>query len=199
MNVAARTPAPMTVAAFQDWNPPAHLRQRRWQLFDGEPRCMSPARENHAAIQSEATILIGLHLRAARPSCRVLTAPGVIPQVRSHFNQRIPDLGVTCAPPSGGKVMADPVLLIEILSPSNERETRANVWAYTTIPSVQEVLLLAGDLIGAELLTRGADGYWPEGPLPLGPDDALHLASIGLTAPLRAFYATTSLARIPPP
>jgi hypothetical protein len=31
--------------------------------------------------------------------------------------------------------LTDPVLLIEILSPSNQAETWANVWAYATIPS----------------------------------------------------------------
>ena len=38
--------------------------------------------------------------------------------------------------------LADPVLLIEILSPSYQAETWANVWAYATIPSVQEILVL---------------------------------------------------------
>jgi Uma2 family endonuclease len=193
MNKMARVPALMTVEAFQDWRPPAKLRDRRWQLFDGEPRCMSPASVNHGSIQSEATILLGLHLRVARPSCRVIVAPGVIPHVRADFNERVPDLGVTCAPAAGDKVLKDPVVLIEILSPSNERDTRANVWAYTSIPSVQEVLLLGSVSIAAELLTRGADGNWPKSPLPLGLDDHVRLTSLGFEAPLRAFYTGTSL------
>jgi Uma2 family endonuclease len=193
MSNAARVPARMTVDEFQEWEPPADLRQYRWQLFDGEPRCMSPASENHGAILSEAVILIGLHLREARPACRVIAAPGVIPNVQARFNQRIPDVGVTCAPPVGNPVIKHPVLLIEILSPSNESDTRANVWAYTSIPIVQEVLLLASTSVSAELLRRGADGNWPESPLLLGPGDDLRLASIGFAAPLRAFYATTSL------
>ena len=36
------------------------------------------------------------------------------------------------------RALADPVLLVEILSPSNQAESRANVWAYTTIPSVPD-------------------------------------------------------------
>jgi len=193
MNNVSRIPRRMTVDEFQNWEPPEHLRQRRWQLFDGEPRCMSPTNENHGAIQSEAAFLLISHLRASQSPCRVVTAPGVIPRVLADFNERVPDLGVTCAPAAGDKVLKDPVVLIEILSPSNERDTRANVWAYTSIPSVQEVLLLGSTSISAELLARGADGDWPKSPLLLGPDDHVRLSSLGFEAPLRAFYRGTSL------
>lgn len=189
---ALRKPTGMTADDFQVWQPEEHP-ERRWQLFDGEPVCMAPASENHGRIQAEATILLGLHLRERRPGCDVVVAPGVVPRVRSAINHRIPDLGVTCAPPSGGQVVADPVLLIEILSPSNEALTRANVWAYTTLPSVAEILLLGGVRVEAELLRRGADGSWPEAPVFLGPEDELGLASIGFRAPLRSFYRTTDL------
>jgi Uma2 family endonuclease len=117
----------------------------------------------------------------------------VVPRIRSTTNHRIPDLGVTCSPPSGGQIVTNPVLLVEILSPSNEALTRANVWAYTTIPSVSEILLLASVKVEAELLRRGADGNWPEAPAFLGTDDGLELASIGFRAPLRGFYRTTDL------
>ncbi len=186
-------PARMTVPEFQAWQPPEGLDDRRWNLVDGEPFCMAPASENHGAIQSEAAYLITVHLRANRPGYRVITAPGVVPRVRSVTNERIPDLGVTCSPPSGGQLITDPVLLIEILSPSNEAATRANVWAYTTIPSVMEILLFASTSVTCELLRREADGNWPESPEMIGAKDDLRMTSIDLVLPLRAFYATTSL------
>ena len=49
-------------------------------------------------------------------------------------------------------MVSEPVLLVAILSPSNEAETRANIWAYTTIPSVQELLIVHSTRIEAELL-----------------------------------------------
>ena len=61
-------------------------------------------------------------------------------------------------------MVPDPVLLIEILSPSNEAQTRANIWAYTTIPSVREILAVHSTRIEAELLRRNPDGSWPEEP-----------------------------------
>ena len=66
--------------------------------------------------------------------------------------------------------LPDPVLVVEILSPSNETETRENVWAYASIPSVQEILLLRSTEIAAELLRRQADGNWPEQALAIGSD-----------------------------
>lgn len=194
MSTAPRAPRRMTVAEFQDWQPPAGLEDRRWSLMDGEPECMAPASENHGAIQSQACILIGSHLRAARSRCRIIVTPGVIPRTRSNYNERIPDLGVTCSPPSGGRAIADPVVLIEIISPSNEAETRRNVWAYTTIPSVAEILLLSSTSITGELLRRDARGEWADNPLLLGADDPVQLAAVGFEAAMREFYATSSLA-----
>ena len=83
-------------------------------------------------------------------------------------------------------------LVIEILSPSNRAETWTNVWSYTTIPSVREILVLHSTSIGADLLRRGPDGTWPERPQAIGQDD-LTLDSIGYTGPLAAFYRTTWL------
>jgi Uma2 family endonuclease len=118
----------------------------------------------------------------------------VIPRVQSETNFRIPDLAVAC---SGYDVeesaLADPVLVIEILSPSNQAETWANVWAYTTIPSVQEILVLKTASIGAELLRRNEDGSWPSQPLPIE-TGYLTLKSIGMRIPLAAAYRTTRLA-----
>jgi Uma2 family endonuclease len=189
---APRKPIGMMVADFQAWQPEEHP-ERRWQLFDGEPVCMAPGSEDHGRMQAEAVMLLGLHLRGRRPGCEVVVAPGVVPRVRSANNHRIPDLGVTCSPPSGGQIVTDPVLLIEILSPSNAARTRENVWTYSTIPSVAEILLLGSVRVEAELLRRGRDASWPEAPLCLGAEDDLELAFIGFRGPLRAFYRTTDV------
>src|SRR5205085_2144096 len=109
----------------------------------------------------------------------VITEPGILPRLRSETNFRIPDLGVTCAPPSDGYSVNEPVLLIEILSPSNETQTRINVWAYATIPSVMDILLLSASEVKAELLTRDAGGAWPAEPVVLRASDEVVLSSIG--------------------
>jgi Uma2 family endonuclease len=87
--------------------------------------------------------------------------------------------------------MTDPVALIEILSPSNEAETRAKVWAYTTIPSVMEIVLLRSTAVAAEILRRRPDGTWPEDSETIAADCELRLDSIGFAAPLRLAYRTS--------
>lgn len=187
-------PARMTVAEFIAWHPGKN--DGRWQLVDGEPVLMAPASETHGAIQGELARLLGNHLVERGSPCRVIVTPGVVPRVRANENFRIPDLGVTCAPPGSGLAVPETVLLAEVLSPRNEAQTRANVWAYTTIPGVREILLVHSTRVGAELLRRGPDGLWPEGPQVPGPEDRLVLDGVeGFVVPLVALYRTTPLAR----
>ena len=187
-----KLPHRMTVAEFLDWNPEDGS-GAIWQLRDGEPEMMAPASEAHGSIQARLLHLIESHLIARGSRCRSVVTPGVIPRVRSDRNMLAPDIGITCSPPSGGKSLPDPVVLVEVLSPSNEIETRANVWAYTTIPSVQEIVIIFSTEIGAELLRRRADGSWPGQPEFIGPDGELRLEAIGFTAPLREAYRTSGL------
>ncbi len=154
---------------------------------------MAPASDRHGRIQGELTSLIGTHLKNNRPECSVVTAPGVVPRIRSSENFRIPDIGITCSPSTGQTPIPEPIALIEILSPSNEQETRTNIWTYTTIPSVQEIIVLHSTAIAAEILRRGPDGTWPEKPDLLGPADELSLLSIGFATPLREAYRTGGL------
>jgi Uma2 family endonuclease len=193
--VALRKPPPyrMTVAEFLTWDPDDAL-AHAWQLIDGEPVAMAPASRNHGALQASVAARLWNHLDVPGNRCQVVTDPGIVPRGHSDRNYRVPDIGVTCAPPSDGQMVPDPLILIEILSPSNEAETWANVWAYLTIPTVREVLVVNSTLVEAEVLRRNADGTWPEVPHRLGPNDVLELDSIGFSVPLAALYRTTTLA-----
>jgi Uma2 family endonuclease len=189
MSQALRRPL-LTVDEFHAWEPPPGLEDRRWELVDGEPACMAPPGVNHRAIQNQVGMLLGIHLRTYRPSCRIITTPGVIPHLRSRFNERVPDLGVSCAPFIDSRALVEPVLLVEILSPSNEAKTRANAWAYATIPSVREVLILSSTAARGKILRQGDDT-----PTILVGREPLRLESIDYSGCLADFYATTDLVR----
>lgn len=137
--------------------------------------------------------MTGNHLAEHRPGCRVLSNPGVVLRVNSENNFRIPDLGVTCTPISRGAIaVAEPILLIEILSPVNLVATWTNVWAYTNIPSVQEILVIRTASIGVQLLRRAPDGNWLD--IPVGIESGeLELQSVGFHMPVAALYAGTWL------
>ncbi|HME20800.1 MAG TPA: Uma2 family endonuclease [Acetobacteraceae bacterium] len=193
MNTAIRRKAPhhMTVDEFIAW-----VGDGRWQLIDGEPRAMAPASATHGIVQTNVGFTLTRHLREAASPCRAATEPAIVPRVRSRSNMRVPDVAVTCTPVDAGQIaLPDPLLVVEILSPSNEADTWENVWTYVSIPSVQEILVLRSASIAADLLRRRADGTWPEEPIQIGRDEDLHLACIGLTCPLAELYIGTYLAR----
>jgi Uma2 family endonuclease len=182
----------MTVPEFLAWTPPTG---QLWHLVDGEPQAMAPASSTHGAIQAELGARIRNHLVERESPCRVIVTPGVIPRVRADSNFRIPDLAVACTAYNEEEAaLTTPVLVIEILSPSTWAETWANVWAYTTIPSIKEILVINSTKIGAELLRRASDGSWPPGPLSIETGE-LTLESIGFSMPLAAAYRTTRLAK----
>ena len=181
----------MTVEEFLDW--PGDGTARTHQLVDGEPQAMAPASITHGIIQANIAGVLGNHLRGS--SCYVVVAPGIIPRVRSEANMRVPDLAVSCeADVQGIHALTEPIVLVEILSPSNEPETRANVWTYTTIPSVREILLVRSTHIAAELIRREPDGSWPANSIPIAEDAPLALDSLDFSCPLAALYEGTRFA-----
>ena len=185
MSEALKIPPLMTVAEFVAWDAPS---ASRWQLVDGVPRAMAPASRSHGRIQSRANTLIDNHLGASRSPCTVVSAPGIVPRVRGADNFRVPELAVTCAPYRDEEyALTDPILIVEVLSPSNRADTWSNVWAYTTIPSLREILVLESTSIAADLLRRGPDGSWADRPIRIVEGYTV-LESIGLSAPIADFY-----------
>jgi Uma2 family endonuclease len=190
---ALHKPPPMTVAQFLEW--PGDGTGRTYQLVDGEVQAVSPANATHGTIQMTLGSLIYNALVAAGSRCRVVAEPGVITRLRPQVNMRVPDLGITAtADAPGQRALPDPIVLIEILSPGNAKDTWGNVWAHTTIPSVREIVVVHSTRVLAELLRRGADGRWPDRTVRIEPDGALSLESIGFACGLREAYAQTHLA-----
>jgi len=191
MNALVKLPVRMTVDEFLAWEPGDG---RNWQLVDGEPQAMAPAKPTHAFLQSEFARLIGNHFLAQGSACRTAVEPGIVPRVQAGHNVRVPDIAVTCTPGDGDEegTLSAPVLVVKVLSPSNQAETWNNVSAYTSIPTVQEILVLNSTAIGAGLLRRETDGGWPTEPREITSGD-LMLNSIGFRVPLTDVYRTTRL------
>jgi Uma2 family endonuclease len=183
-------PERMTVAEFLTWDP-GDGSAERWCLRDGVPELMAPASDVHGTVQARLAYLLTAHFERQGSPCRAVTAPGVVPRERSEHNMLSPDLAVACEPLSGHAV-ANPRVLVEILSPSNASETHANVRAFMSIPSVMEIVVLHSTRIAGEVWRRGTQD-WPTRPDPVGADADLRLDSIGFVAPLRAIYRTSGL------
>ena len=130
-------------------------------------------------------------------SCVVVTEPAIQPRVRARSNMRVPDVAVTCSPVEAGQIaLPDPLLVVEILSPTNESDTWENVWTYVVDSQAsRRCWCCRSASIAADLLRRRTDGTWPDEPIQIGRGDMLHLECIGLTSPLADLYIGTYLGR----
>ena len=156
MSEAVKIPVYMSVDEFLAWNPSG---DERWQMVDGVPRAMAPPSTVHGKLLARLAQVIGSHLDAQDSPCSVVIEPGIVPDVLASHNFRVPDLAVTCIELEVRQpILAGPVLIAEVLSPSNQSETWSNVMAYATIASVQEILALRSVFIGANLMRRRSDG-----------------------------------------
>jgi Uma2 family endonuclease len=185
MSTALTTPDQMTLEEFLAWDAPG---PGRWQLIDGVPMAMAPAGRAHGLIQATIAALLVNHLNATNSPCVALTNPGIVPAFQASRNFFIPDVAVTCSEAdTDPAALHHPVLVVEILSPSNHLETWQNIRAYMLIDSVQEILIIHTASVRVELLTRRADGSWPDDVTPITQGDFL-LASIELNVLLTVLY-----------
>lgn len=187
-NVAFQLPPLMTVDEFLAW--PGDGNGTRYELVDGVPRAMAAAAPTHGIIHNNIAFVITQHLRSTRPGCVVVTAPGIRPRLRAEWNFRVPEIGVTCnAVGKADQMLIDPILLVEVLSPSNAQDTWSNIPLYASVPSVQEILIVHSTRVKVEILRRAADQSWPENPeVIIGLEAIARLTSIECDVPLAEFY-----------
>ena len=190
MNQNARKfPEQTTVEEFLELPGP-----ERCELVDGVITSREPNRPVHGRLQVRLAALLCTHLKEQGHNWSCVLNTAIQPHARADFNIRCADLAVTRAPIRlDDKLLRDPVLLVEILSPSNSKDTSSNVIAYTSFPSVMEVLIVDSTSRAIEHLYRNPDGTWPENPAPVGEADTFTLSSIGLSLTMAEVYAGTSL------
>lgn len=159
---------------------------RRYELIDGWPLAMAPPAEAHRIWAMRLGSRIDAALQKRRP-CNAQIDAGVLhPSRRDSYY--VADIAVTCTPNEPGRqAVIDPILLVEILSPSTERhDRRIKLPVYRQIESVQEILLMDSDGHYAELHRRENDRWSVE--LLRGASATLSLASVGLGTMLADLY-----------
>lgn len=159
------------------------------EYFDGTVYAMTGASLRHIQIVSNLTIELGTQLRA-RP-CRALPSEMKVrlPDSRKFF---YPDMTVVCGKPlfhdERTDIILNPVLVIEVLSPSTEAFDRgAKFQAYQTLNSLMEYVLVAQDKPVVEQYVRRADGKWDYTAV-IGLESSLLLPSVECTLNLSAVY-----------
>ena len=158
----------------------------RYQLVDGFVYAMAPLAASYGPLAAALGREIDMALRP-RPPCRVYSEAGItLPYSADTCD--VADLAVSCTPlRADDRLIRDPVLIVEVLSPTTanfDRQTK--VADYRQIPSVEEILLIDSTTMFAEVLRRNGKHWITE--LVRGAETTLSLASVPLSVAMAELY-----------
>ncbi|HVC50992.1 MAG TPA: Uma2 family endonuclease [Stellaceae bacterium] len=174
----------MTLDDFLAWE---REQPERHEFADGVVYMMTGASLPHVIITGNLFAALRAALRGS--GCRPLASDA---KVVANGAVRYPDVTVTCHPITGGSdIVPEPVVVIEVLSPTTERADRGRKkFDYFATPSVRQYAIVEQDERLIDLYTR-VDGGWTDEIV--NGDSALRLSSIGVDIPLDAIYEDIEL------
>jgi Uma2 family endonuclease len=173
----------MTLDEFLAWDDGT---DRRYELWAGVLTAMAPPMPRHGLLAAALAGEIRSALRR-RPPFRVLGEAGVaLPDRNDTFY--VADLAIICEPlRAEDRLIRNPVLIVEILSPSTAAiDRQIKVPDYRSISSVVEILLIDSESAFAEVHRREGDRWVTEMMRGLGA--TLTVASVPLTILLSELY-----------
>lgn len=139
-----------------------HEAEEKHEYWDGEVVAMAGGTPEHNAICFNLAAALGPRLR--KSGCRGFTSDQ---RVKIPLSNRYvyPDLTVVCGEPvfdeDDAQTIANPTLIVEVLSPSTEtRDRGAKLFGYRSLPSLRGCLLVAQDRTWIEHWSRQDDGRW---------------------------------------
>ncbi|MCP4661943.1 MAG: Uma2 family endonuclease [bacterium] len=182
---------PISVDEFLDWeSDDGHS----YELRDGLVVAMAPTKPGHQIL----TARLARYLDEAlddRPSCSVRAEAAIVVTGRDGVVHHA-DLAVTCREHEPEqRHTPDPVVIVEILSPSTETyDRRVKLPDYRAIPSVEEIVLIAQDQLYCEVHRRFESDRWQTDLLQT-PEAELRLMSIGFAQPLSVLYRKVAVER----
>ena len=175
----------LTVEEFLDACPND---QRHYQLIDGVIVAMAPPAIPHQIIAANVTGEIYAAARANRPDCSVRSQAGITPQGLTGRNHFETDITVTCRYAHDYRgINAEPELIVEIQSPSTERDDYfVKLPQYQEIPSLREILCVESQRVAATVYRSAGEGWEPVEIT--GSGARLQLGTIGLDIALGEIY-----------
>jgi Uma2 family endonuclease len=128
----------------------------------GRVYAMTVASYNHNLIVANLSRRLGNQLEPRR--CSVLTSDMRV-RIETADACKYPDIVVLCDEPQfyddRNDVLLNPILVVEVLSPSTEAYDRGGKFAiYRALPSLQEYVLVAQDRLSVEVFTRQPYNRW---------------------------------------
>ena len=157
------------------------------EFVDGRLLAMAGGTLEHSRLQSELVYQLRRQLEGT--GCRVLSSDGRV-RIEPTNSARYPDVSVVCGEleratddPEG---LTNPILLVEVLSPSTERSDRGEKFAhYKHIESLREYVLVSQNDERIEVFRRTDDGWLLN---EAGAGETLELRSIDVTLVVDTLY-----------
>ena len=182
---AATAPA-TKVAAFDAWLD-KQAEPRLFELVDGAVVMIANPTETHNQIASN--LHLWLKLAADAHGCRAYMSDMRVQRSDSldEINKSRPDVVVRCGPNTGKTFVTDPVIVVEVLSPSTmdiDRGLKPDF--YKSLPTLQHIVLAYQDQMRVERYRRDGDTWvtdvWHQR------SDVLAMPAYGVETTLDAVY-----------
>lgn len=159
----------------------------RYEYAGGVVKMMTGGSLDHSTIASNLWTALRDRLRDSL--CRAFRGDT---KVIANNSVRYPDLSVTCTAVRGTEdLVLEPVLVVEVLSPSTEREDRGRKkFDYFATPSIRQYAIIEQDERRIDLYTRAEDRWTNE---VVAGEAALNLSSVGVEISLDTIYEDTEL------
>jgi Uma2 family endonuclease len=186
MPAVRRQPRAATIADF-DAFAASQADTAEFELVDGVIEMMSNPTETHEQIAGN----IGAPLKLAMDRRQCRSYQGGIRVQRaddpSDTDKTRPDVVVRCGPASKGTYITDPVVIVEVLSPSTiDRNRGPKLAFYKSLPTVRHIALVYQDQMRVEHYRRTENGFEFEALTTAA--DHLKFDAVGFNLPLETEY-----------
>lgn len=177
-------------ATLEDYFELESTSEFKHQYINGEIFAMAGAKRKHNVIASSTNRY--LHDKALAGGCEIY--PGDMRLSTPQGIYTYPDVMIVCGKPEisvekGVETVHNPIVIIEILSPSTENYDRGTKFRhYRSIPSLQTYLLIDQEVPHVEMHTRQSDDSWLLRDT-IGLESAIRIESLDATLRLRDIYA----------
>lgn len=156
---AAHQPHPLTIAEYDRFVEAQHD-DREWELVEGELVMMGNPTENHEQIAGN----VGAPLKLAMDAAGCRSDQGGMRVQRSSDSRgkdkTKPDIVVRCGPRQNQTYVTDPLVVVEVLSPSTmDHDRGGKLKFYKSLPTLRHIALIYQDQMRVEHYERTEEGW----------------------------------------
>jgi Uma2 family endonuclease len=158
----------------------------RYEFYAGTIQMMAGGSKEHDDIAFNLRAALKQHFYSG--PCSVQGS-----DMRVQLNENFyvyPDVTVTCDVADrrrGNKLIRSPRIVVEVLSPSTEKNDRTDKFAaYQACPTIEEIVLVSQFAPHVEVYRRSDDGWRTE---LYGPDEEIRLESLDISISIDEVYA----------